>query len=404
MEFNELLKHSREIEQSLGKEFEEINHFIFENPELGMKEYISSKYLVDYLKQKGFEVEYPYAGMETAFRASYGKGKPTIALLAEYDALPGYYEDKRNAHACGHNWISSTTVGTAVVLKELTKHRDFQVVLIGTPAEETYCSKVAMVEQKLFDDIDVVIQSHLSPVSSVCPCALAMNAFQFEFRGRASHSSGAPWDGINALDAVQLTFAGINALRQHVKPDARIHGIITNGGQAANIVPDKASCLLYVRAQTRAYVNELIEKVHNVAKGAAMMTGASLEIISPELPMDNLVHVPILQEIADKHLRMNGIEATETIEEARERAGSTDIGNVSHVCPTMYMEIGLDSPEPMLPHEVSALDLVDSRYAYDRLHQCVCAMAGIALELVEYPEKLEQTKKQWKEQMQSVKK
>ncbi len=399
MEFDELLLKMKETEQASGKEFEEINHFICEHPELGLEEYISSKYLVDYLKRKGFRVEYPYAGMKTAFRAEYGDRGPKIALLAEYDALPGYGEEKKNAHACGHNWIASTTVGTAVVLKEMTKHRDFRVILIGTPAEETYCTKVDMVEQGSFDDIDVVLQSHLGPKSSVVSCALAMSAYRFNFTGRASHASGAPWDGINALDAVQLTFAGINALRQHVRPDTRIHGIVTDGGQAPNIVPDKASCLFYVRASTRGYVDTVIEKVIHVAKGAAMMTGASLEIESPERPLDNLVHVPILQEVARKHLKDNGIDPIQTPEEARELAGSTDIGNVSHACPTMYMDIGLGSPTPMLPHEVSALALVDSPYAYERLHQCVRTMAGIGLEMVEYPEKLALAKEQWRERI-----
>ena len=384
----------RDTEKRFAGEFEEINHYIYSHPEPGLKEYESSKYLVEYIKKKGFKVDYPYAGFDTAFRAEYGTKGPKIAFLAEYDALPGYGKNKVNGHACGHNWIASTSAGAAVVLAGLADQIGVRVVLIGTPAEETYGTKVEMVDSGVFDDIDIVMQAHLSHETCTCCVALAMDTLVFEYRGKASHSAGAPWNGINALDAVQLLYAGINALRQHVTPDTRIHGIITEGGQAANIVPDKASCMFYVRSSTREYLNTVIPKIVNVAKGAALMTGAKLRMTRPEPALDNLINVSVLENLANKYYEANGIKSTVTQEMAAQAAGSTDIGNVSHVCPTMYEEVGLDGKDLFLAHERSALKLVDGPEARKKMHQTICAMAGAAVELAINPEMVEKAKMQ----------
>ncbi len=391
MDREQIQKLVRETEKKFGAEFEEVNHYIYLHPELGLKEYVSSEYLVEFMRKKGFAVEKPYAGFETAFRAEYGTKGPKFAFLAEYDALPGYGKEKRNGHACGHNWIAATALGAAVVLAELCEKIGCRVALIGTPAEETYGAKVEMVQRGVFDDVDVAFQAHLSHVTTTNPVALAMDARIFEYRGKASHSAGAPWNGINALDSVQLLYAGINALRQHVTPDVRIHGIITEGGQAANIVPDKASCLFYIRSASRSYLNTVLPKVANIAKGAALMTGAKLKVSNPELPMDDLINLPVLQELANAHYEANGIKSASL--DMAESAGSTDVGNVSHACPTMYVEVALDG-EMFLAHEESALKLVDSPEAYKKMHQTICAMAGAAVELVLYPESIETAKVQ----------
>lgn len=383
-----------EVERKEAADFEDVNHYIFLHPELGLQEYLSAKYLVDFMEGKGFTVTAPYADFETAFRAEYGTKGPLFAFLAEYDALPGYGKNKENGHACGHNWIASTAAGAAVVLARLADQFGFRVALIGTPAEETYGAKVEMARRGAFDDVDVAFQAHLSHATSTCSVALAMDARIFEYKGIASHSAGAPWNGINALDAVQLMYAGINALRQHVKPDVRIHGIVTEGGQAANIVPDKASCLFYIRSENRSYLDTVIARVENVAKGAAMMTGAKLKIKKPELPMDNLINLPVLQELADAYFEANGVKPTVTPEMAAQAAGSTDVGNVSHVCPTSYVEVGLDGPNIFFAHEESALKLVDSPEARKKMHQTICAMAGMAVDLAVRPEQIETAKKQ----------
>lgn len=380
---DELILQAERRADALADECEAISHFIFTHPELGLEEHQSSRYLVEYLQQRGFSAIHPYAGLATAFRAEYGTTGPRIAFLAEYDALPGYGEDGTdNGHACGHNWIAASAVGAAVVLSAFADALGFRVAVIGTPAEESYGAKVDMVEQGVFDDVDLVLQTHLAAEHCVCYKALAMDTFVFHYTGKAAHASAAPWNGINALDAVHLLYAGISAFRQQLKPDMRIHGIITDGGTVANTLPDQASAEYMTRASTRADLDRLNARVTDIARGAALMTGATLDITRSELPLDHLIHIPSLQALTVKHWARYGIVPQVDEVRAEAIAGSTDIGNVSHVCPTMYMEVGLDAPEPLQVHEASALALVDGPFAYARLHHIVKAMATMVLEYV----------------------
>ena len=371
---------SYEIEDELSKEIEAVSDFIFNNPELGDEEYISSKYLVDKMKEYGFNTVYPYCNLDTAFRAELGdECGPTIAFLAEYDALPGYGENKEPAHACGHNWIAASTLGACIVLSKLKENFKGKIVLIGTPAEESTGGKCDLVKAGAFDDIDVCYQMHIESFNNVNCKALAMDSLEFSFEGVAAHAASHPHKGINALDAVQLTFAGINALRQHVTPDVRIHGIVSNGGDAPNIVPEKAACKFYIRASERSYLNELTEKVINCAKGAELMTGAKLSYRYFENSFDNIINNKVLQDITKKNLVQVGI--TDILEGKEGPVGSTDIGNVSQVCPTMYTEIALDINPMVYVHEEAFLNYANSKEAYDKLHKSVKAMVGCALEI-----------------------
>ena len=371
---------SYEIEDELSKEIEAVSDFIFNNPELGDEEYISSKYLVDKMKEYGFNTVYPYCNLDTAFRAELGdESGPTIAFLAEYDALPGYGENKEPAHACGHNWIAASTLGACIVLSKLKENFKGKIVLIGTPAEESTGGKCDLVKAGAFDDIDVCYQMHIEAFNNVNCKALAMDSLEFSFEGVAAHAASHPHMGVNALDAVQLTFAGINALRQHVTPDVRIHGIVSNGGDAPNIVPEKAACKFYIRASERSYLNELTEKVINCAKGAELMTGAKLSYRYFENSFDNIINNKVLQDITKKNLVQVGI--TDILEGKEGPVGSTDIGNVSQVCPTMYTEIALDINPMVYVHEEAFLNYANSKEAYDKLHKSVKAMVGCALEI-----------------------
>ncbi|CEO24300.1 M20 family metallopeptidase [Paraclostridium sordellii] len=373
-------KRAYEIEDELGKEIEEVCDFIFNNPELGNEEYISSKYLVDKMKEYGFDTIYPYCNMDTAFRAELGDNNgPTIAFLAEYDALPGYGENKEPAHACGHNWIAASTLGACMVLSKLKEKFKGKIVLIGTPAEESTGGKCDLVKGGAFDDIDVCYQMHIEAFNNINCKALAMDSIEFTFKGVAAHAASHPHMGVNALDAVQLTFAGINALRQHVKSDVRIHGIVSDGGEAANIVPEKASCKFYIRASERSYLNEVTKKVINCAKGAELMTGAKLTYRNFENPFDNIINNKVLQDITKNNLIEVGI--TDILEGKDGPVGSTDIGNVSQVCPTMYTEIALDINPMVYVHENEFLNYANSKEAYDKLHKSVKAMVGCALEI-----------------------
>lgn len=384
-----IFRRAAELEAGLAGEFEEISHYIFTHPELGLMEKESCRYLTEYLRSKGFTVETPYAGLETAFRAEFGSGDgPTIAMLAEYDALPGFGPDKLPAHACGHNWIAANCVGTAVVLSRMADMWNGRIAVIGTPAEETFGGKVHMVGQGVFKTTDVCMQIHAGAKTDMDKKALAMNSMIFVFHGKASHAAASPEAGINALDAVQLTFAGINALRQHVKSDVRIHGIVVEGGTAANVVPDRASANFYVRAAERAYLDTVIEHVINVAKGAALMTGCTLDIEYPELPFDNMVNLPALQSLGEKYLRLSGVDFVRPAPDKIPLSGSSDVGNVSYVCPTFYMSLGFDTDIPFHLHEEDALPLIDSPVGNKALHQAITTLCGMSLELFARPELL----------------
>lgn len=392
MNFDELKLSVIETEKKYRREFEEISDFIFKNPELSGVERASSKYLAEVMNHHGFKVEFPYPDMETAFIAEYGdEDGPVIAFLAEYDALPGYDTPSGNGHACGHNWIASTMAGCAIVLSKLKENFKGKILLIGTPAEETYGAKVDMVKKGTFDKVDVIFQSHLESETVIDTAALAMSSIQFEFTGRASHAASFPEEGINALDAVQLTFMGINSLRQHVKSDVRIHGIITDGGMATNIIPARGVCQITMRSSDKKYLKHVVSRVIDCAKGAAMITGAGVEYHNFENTFDDLLNVPYLMEIMKRNLIEAGITKFSSQEDAPP-PGSTDIGNVSYVCPTMYVEVDVEADKAMKSHEAEALDYVNSEYAYKKMTQIINATVCSALELYLDEAKLERVK------------
>ena len=365
-----------EIVDACMPEIQKINEYIFDHPELGNEEFLSSQYLVDILKKHGFHVIYPYLDMPTAFMAEFkhNEGKK-VAFLAEYDALPGY--ENGNGHACGHNWISATCVGAAICLSKLS---DFSgsVIVIGTPAEETTGGKCELVQKGAFQDIDACIQMHLGAENNIEVKTLAMDSYEFNFKGVASHSAAYPENGINALDAVQLMFAGINALRQHIRSNARIAGIVTNGGTACNIVPDFASCRFYIRATTREYVNELTQKIINCAKGACLMTGCTVEYHTFENHFDQLTYDAKLQSMLKQNLMDLGI--THFIKD--EAAGSSDIGNVSQVCPCVYCEIETGANPKVYAHEKEFLDYVHGKNSEKTLNLATKAMAYTAYQVL----------------------
>ncbi|MDD3414167.1 MAG: amidohydrolase [Lachnospiraceae bacterium] len=359
--------------------FEEVSNIIFNHPELGDQEYFSAKYLTEQIKQLGFSVEMPYKGLETAFRCELGDDEgPCIAFLAEYDALPGYGSNrKENAHACGHNWIAASTFAACAALASVKEHFQGKIVFMGTPAEETIGRKIDLVEYGAFDDIDAVYQMHLG-LETVIDCkALAVTDFYFTFEGLASHASGCPEKGINALDAVTLTFAGINALRQHTKPDVKIHGIIIEGGQAANIVPDHCVMHVMIRAADKNYLEEVVDKVCNCAKGAELMTGAKLTMKRARNTFYDLKNNEVMMNMMKEDLAEQGI--TDIDKEEVYTAGSTDIGNVGYASPTCYVELGTKKMGPHTPHDAAYLDIVNSNYSYQLLHKGAKAMAAGAL-------------------------
>ena len=255
----------------------ELSLKIHDNPELGLHEFKACEWLTKYLASRNFVIEREICEMPTAFRATYGKGQPRIGLLAEYDALPGV------GHACGHNLICMIALGAAVAAKAAVDQYGGRIVVIGTPAEENYGGKIVMARKGAFSDLDAAMLVHPGSVDVAIEPAIACQQMNVEFFGKAAHASANPDGGINALDAMILSFNNINALRQQIQSTARIHGIITDGGQAANIIPAHSAGEFYVRAADDAYLDELLQKVLNCFISAGLATGARLEYKPDEL-------------------------------------------------------------------------------------------------------------------------
>ncbi len=400
MERQELYNIASQIEQQFGSLYEEVCQTVYDFAEVGMQEYKSSAYLCEQLEKIGFRVTRPVAGIETAFMAEYGEGHPKVCFLAEYDALPGYGPNHdQNGHACGHNWIAANTFGAAHVLKEMYDRGLFKgtIVYAGSPAEETVGGKINMVEAGCYDDCDLAMQIHISggKATRLGSQYLAMDSLRFVFHGVSSHAAGAPERGINALDAAYLMFNGVNALRQHITSDARIHGIISNGGLAPNVVPALAESLWYVRAADRNYVNELVQKVINCAKGACLMTGCTMDYEFVENSFDNLkVQTLLIDEFADC-MASAGIEDIDT--ELKKPSGSSDVGNVSWVCPTVGSNMGIGNTDGCACHEEAFLPNCTGPVGFAGLYKAVLAQAFLALKAYTDPafaEKLYAIKKQ----------
>lgn len=318
-----------------ASEFDELAKQMYDEPELGFAEEKASQWLCDILIKYGFAVEKEIAGLKTAFRADLigATPRPAVALLCEYDALPDI------GHGCGHNLIGSASALAGAALAQLDAKLPGSVVVMGTPGEETYGGKVYLVNAGSFADIDAAMMFHPSVENRIFSSSLALDALEVTFHGRTAHAAGAPHLGINALDAVILTFNGVNALRQHLKDDVRIHGIISEGGKAANVVPDLAQARFYLRARERQYLNEVVEKFEKICEGAALMTGATFEIRQFENSNDNLLSNRIVGDLFEENLQALGITDIEPYVEGN---GSTDMGNVSQVVPAIhaYLSIG----------------------------------------------------------------
>lgn len=309
---------------------------IYDHPELGNEEYRASALLVDALKEAGFIIEKPYLDVETGFKATLDTGKPggTIALMTEYDALPGI------GHGCGHNLIGVMSIGAARALAKLKEQLSGRIIVFGCPAEETNGAKVVFARGGAFDDVDAAMQVHPGSRNAVGGSSLAIEPLEFIFTGRTAHAAGNPEDGINALDAAIQMFNGVNALRQHVKSTTRIHGIIKEGGLAANVVPERAVTQFYVRAPKRDYLDTVVAKVKAIAEAGAQMAGASLEIINFEYPNDDMRSNEVLADLWVKQMVQLGVPEAE-IERPKEGGGSSDVGNVSHKTATIQPSVSI---------------------------------------------------------------
>ena len=352
----------------------EMSDYIYNNPELGNEEYKAVEALTTFLKEHNFKIESPIADMDTAFKATFDSGKPgmTIGYLCEYDALP------KIGHGCGHNMIGVMSAGAGVALSKVLHEIGGKVIVYGTPAEETNGGKVILAEAGVFDELDAAMIVHPDGETRASGSSSALYPIRFIYKGKTAHAASCPERGINALNSVIQLFNGIDALRQHVTSDVRMHGIITKGGVAANIVPDEAIADFYFRASTKERVTKVVEKVKKIAEGAALMTGATLEMERYELPYDDLNTNEVLSEMFNNNLRELGIT---DIKEAKATGGSSDIGNVSYVAPTIHPYIGITDC-PMVGHSVEMAKATTTSKAHDRLLIAALAMAYTGYDVI----------------------
>lgn len=375
--------------QRYKETFWEISDYIYNNPELGNQEYKACEKLTRYLAENGFSVEIGVAMRPTAFCAVYDskKGGPTVAFLCEYDALPEI------GHGCGHNMIGTMSAAAGVILKNVLDQIGGRIMVIGTPAEETEGAKVDMVRQGVFDGVDAALILHPLDSSHESGTSLAMDALQFTFRGKAAHAAAEPEKGINALDGVILTFNGINALREHLRSDIRIHGIIKEGGVAPNVVPDLAVTQFYVRGKDRAYLNSTVEKVKNIAKGAAMVTGAELEISNYEPSYDNMITNQALSQAFTRNLLQAGVHE---VKEPRTSFGSVDMGNVSHSVPAIHPYIGI-GVTGFAAHSIDMAKATVTDEAHEMMLQGIAALAYTGYDIITDHDLLSRIKREFEE-------
>lgn len=352
----------------LSDELIRISKDVHAHPELNYEEFYSSALLADAMERHGFTVERGTGGVETAFRATLEGGAgsgPTVAFLAEYDALPEI------GHGCGHNLIAISNIGAALALKALMPRLPGTIQVLGTPAEEGGGGKIRMIDAGSFGDVDVALSSHPAANRTVIPnsipieesWSLAMVGYRFAYHGKAAHAAVSPHHGINALNSVIHLFTGIDALRQHLREDVRIHGIITDGGLAPNIVPDFAAANFMLRSRDRDYLGEVVEKVKQVAEGAATLTGATLEILDAHPLYENVRPNEPLARAARQYAEAVGMNVHDPRPGSRGGA-STDFGNVSQRMPSFAVNFAV-SETPIPAHSIQMTEAALSDLAHE---------------------------------------
>ena len=360
---------------------------IFDDPELGLNEFRAMKKITDFLRKNGFNVEENIYGFETAFRATYksGKGGVNIGLLCEYDALEGL------GHACAHHMQGPSIIAAAVALKNILKDYDFNIVVYGTPAEETLGAKVPMEKNGAFKDIDVALMMHGSPMTTTDVKSLALSNFDIIFNGISAHAALAPEKGRSALDGLLLLFQGIEFFREHVKEDTRMHYTIVDAGGPANVVPKYAKAKISLRSYDRNYLNDVIRRFKKIVEGAAMMTETTYEIIETK-SLDSKIPVLSLNKI----LMDNAAEVNAPrIEPPREKTGSTDFGNVMFKVPGSCIRIAFVPPGTS-SHSEKFIECGKNQDAHNAILLAAKILANSSFDLISKPELYNQVREEFK--------
>jgi amidohydrolase len=380
MDLDEAKHRATSTIEALQDELWNIVYALYENPELAFNEHHSALLITDYLTKAGFTIEKGSGGLDTAFQASLNNhiNSPIIAFLAEYDALPEI------GHACGHNLIAAAAIGAGMGTFAVKDSLPGQIRIIGTPAEEKGGGKRIMVDAGVFDEIDAAMMIHPASKNMVSRGSLASLRLKVEFVGKTSHAAASPQEGINALDAMILTFNNINALRQHLQVKDRIAGIITHGGDAANIIPGYTSAEFSVRGETEKRRQQVLEKVIACIEAAAKSTGCKVKY--EDFPgYSEIVPNSILADLFSKNMATLGREIVEPAPD--ERMGSTDMGNVSKVVPAIHPYLAT-VPEDVAGHTIEFAQICITEAGKATMLDAAKAMAMTAIDLLMVPDLL----------------
>lgn len=312
-----------------------LSNSLHDDPELGWHEFRSSAAVADALAAQGFVVERPYLGLDTAFRATFGTGDFTVGFLAEYDALPGL------GHACGHNLISAMSVGAALGLADVATELGVTVEVIGTPAEEGGGGKIELLSRGAFTELDFALMAHPAPVDVAEARPFAVAHWHVEYSGRAAHAAAYPERGINANDAFLIAQTAIGLLRQQLPPSVRVHGVMTNGGEAPNAIPERTEGRWYVRAETTEELMAVEKRVIDCFEAGALASGASLTITPESERYAEMRTDDVALDFYCSNARALGRSFDVDRDAATMNRASTDMGNVSHVVDAIHPYIGV---------------------------------------------------------------
>lgn len=363
---------SRAVVDAARDDLVALSHRIHAHPEIKWEEVRSSAWVAEALAERGFEVEKGICELPTAFAARAGSGPLHVAVCAEYDALPEI------GHACGHNVIAATAVGAALALAEVADDAGLTVTVVGTPAEEGGGGKILLLDRGAFAGVHLAMMTHPAPMDMAAWPMVAAQQFRICYFGKEAHAAAYPELGINALDALTVAQVGIGLLRQHVHHLDKVHGIITHGGDAPNVVPARTEAEFMVRGRDLAALAVMRDKVMRCFEAGALATGATLEVTPRHEPYAEMHHDPDLVAA----YRRNAEALGRTFEEpsgTRSGAGSTDMGNVSLLLPTIHPAIGIDSL-PAVNHQPEFAAHCATEAADRALYDGAVALAWTAID------------------------
>ena len=384
-QLDDLKVKAQQVIQQVSEDLRGISLSIHGKPELNFEEHHAHAVLTDWLAQNGFAVERGAYGMPTAFKAVAGQGGPTIAVLCEYDALPGI------GHACGHNLIAISGLAAGLALKETLPEGKGTVVVLGSPAEEGGGGKVVLIERGAFNGIDAAMMLHPAPGEAAYMNVLAIDHVKVEYFGANAHAAAAPWEGVNALDAMIQAFSAIGLMRQQMLPSDRVHGVITHGGVKPNIIPDYTAAEFYIRSRKRSELVVLREKVQACFEGAGLATRCKVKIETPEgqRSYSDMIANDAIAAAYTENMRTFDLRLPTKQQVMSGPGGSTDMGDVSYVVPSIHPMFAIPASPGTGNHTPGFTACAATAEAHECTLRASKALAMTALDLYLQPGVLE---------------